>query len=261
MKQITMYLVLLLCLFLQITSVAAQEVLYKSNSGQIQTAYLPPVVSAGQVKTHVSDLGTEVNNVLPNLELETVRLEKGRKFIVISEQNLNNNNVSGIPVIFKSVQKEYLAYDRPPANIVFKGKIEKTKGPRRFGKSGTVKVLLEKMTIDTITYPVEALISKIDNKNVYGNTIVASPCYLANLANTANDGVIHSTIKDPCGSDTCTTKTFAKPLVFAGAAALQLADLLLLPFAAAFKKGTDVNIPLNTYFEIKLDKDLYVLNL
>lgn len=144
---------------------------------------------------------------------------------------------------------------------MFKGKIEKTHKPRMMGKSGTIKIALEKITVDSITYPVTALISKIDNKKVFFNTIGASPCYLSNLADAANNGVIHSSLKDPCGSNMCTTNTYTKPLAFLGAAALQIADLMLSPFAAVTRKGKDVDIPLNTYFEIKLDKDLYVLNI
>lgn len=174
---------------------------------------------------------------------------------------MNNGNVEGIPVRFESVQKEYLTYDKKPSKIVFKGKIEKTHKPRMMGKSGTIKIALEKITVDSITYPVTALISKIDNKKVFFNTIGASPCYLSNLADAANNGVIHSSLKDPCGSNMCTTNTYTKPLAFLGAAALQIADLMLSPFAAVTRKGKDVDIPLNTYFEIKLDKDLYVLNI
>ena len=70
---------------------------------------------------------------------------------------------------------------------MFKGKIEKTHKPRIMGKSGTVKIALEKITVDSITYPVTALISKIDNKKVFFNTIGASPCYLSNLADAANN--------------------------------------------------------------------------
>ena len=61
------------------------------------------------------------------------------------------------------------------------------------GKSGTVKIALEKITVDSITYTVTALISKIDNKKVFFLSATKSPCYLSNLAYAANNGVIHST--------------------------------------------------------------------
>ncbi len=206
-------------------------------------------------------ISEEFNTLLPDMEFDTIKLEKGRKFLVMSEQNISNNNISGVPVVFESVQKEYLDYNKKPSKIVFKGIIEKTNKPKFAGKSGSVKIKLEKITVDSITYPVTALISKIDNKKVYFNTLYAAPCYLDNLADAANSGVIHSSIKDPCGADTCTINTYKKPFVFLGAAALQAADLLLSPIIAIGHRGKDIDIPLKTYFEIKLDQDLYVLDI
>lgn len=262
MKRIILYMVLLLSLFSQLSVANAQEINYKvKDVNKTHTAYISQPLLKENVDPKTENIENGMNTLIQNMEFETVKLEKGRKFIVVSDQNLSNNVSGEIPVVFESVQKEYLSYDKQPAKIVFKGKIEKTGKPRVLGKSGTVKIALEKITIDTITYPVAALISKIDNKQVYLNTLSGSPCYLANLANALDTGVIHSNLKDPCGSNMCSTKTYTRPLVFIGAAALQAADLLLSPFAAAVKRGNDVSIPKNTYFEIKLDKDLYVLNL
>lgn len=262
MKRIIILLLLLASLFSQLTVAKAEQITYKVKEiDKTQTAFIHRPMPQEEISEKAKNIESGANSILPDMEFETVKLEKGRKFIVVSEQNLNNGNVEGIPVRFESVQKEYLTYDKKPSKIVFKGKIEKTHKPRMMGKSGTVKIALEKITVDSITYPVTALISKIDNKKVFFNTIGASPCYLSNLADAANNGVIHSSLKDPCGSNMCTTNTYTKPLAFLGAAALQIADLMLSPFVAVTRKGNDVDIPLNTYFEIKLDKDLYVLNI
>lgn len=261
MKHSILYLVLLLSLFSQLTVAKAEEIASQDNK-KVQTAYMNQQILSTPVKNKSNMINESFNTIMPEMEFETVKLEKGRSFVVVSEQNLNNNILEGTPIKFESVQKEYLAYDKIPTKVVFQGTVEKTGKPRLAGKGGTVKIKLEKITIDKITYPVEALISKIDNKKVYFNTLSAAPCYLANLANAADNGVIHSSLKDPCGSEMCTTqKVYAKPLVFLGAAALQAADLLLLPFSALGRRGADVDIPLNTYFEIKMNKDLYVLNI
>lgn len=262
MKRIIILLLLLASLFSQPTVAKAEQITYKvKETDKTQAAFIHRPMPQEEISDKAKNLESGANSILPDMEFETVKLEKGRKFIVVSEQNLNNDNAEGIPVRFESVQKEYLTYEKKPSKIVFKGKIEKTHKPRMMGKSGTIKIALEKITVDSITYPVAALISKIDNKKVYFNTLAGSPCYLANLADAANSGVIHSSLKDPCGGNTCTTNTYTKPLAFLGAAALQIADLMLSPFVAVTRKGNDVDIPLNTYFEIKLDKDLYVLNI
>ncbi len=201
------------------------------------------------------------NEILENFELNTIKLEKGRRFIVVSDRNLSSESISGIPVVFESVQKEYLDYNKKPSKVCFKGIVEKTSKPKLAGKSGTVKVKLEKITIDQVTYPVEAVISKIDNKKVYFNTLAGTAMYGANLADTASNGTIHTSLKDPCGNMICTTaNSYQKPFIFAGAAAVLAADLLISPISSLFKTGNEVSIPQNTLFEIKLDKDMYVLD-
>ena len=261
MKKCILQLLIFLCAFSVFAKNEAQSNNYEVTSiNNYKTAYIPShYYNVGKTTPNV--IRESAEEILHDVEFETIKLEKGRRFTVISEQNLNNNIAYGIPVRFESVQNEYLAYNKKPAKITFHGVVEKTSRPRIIGKSGSIKIQLNKITIDKITYPVEALISKMNNRNVYLSTLTGSPNYWGNLADAANSGVIHSTIKDPCGVDTCNITSLKKPFIFFGAATLQAADLLLSPFVALGKRGNDVDIPLNTYFEIKLDKDLYVLNI
>lgn len=264
MKRYVTQCLIILCIFWHPKCSTAQEFDYKvinpTKHKNLNLAYIHP--SYYQKQLNDNTLGREtVNTIYQNMEFDTIKLEKGRSFTVISDQNLSNNITNGIPVKFESVNKEYLAYNKAPSKITFHGTVKKTGKPRLAGKTGTIKIELEKITIDRITYPVEALISKIDNRNVYNGNLAGTPNYLYNLANAANNGFIHSSIKDPCDQDLCNVNTYTRPLLFLGAAALQTADLLLSPFVALGKRGENLNIPLNTYFEIKLDKDLYVLNI
>ncbi len=195
------------------------------------------------------------------IEFTTIKLDKGRRFYVVSEQNINNKILEGEIVKFNAVTKEYLTYDKKPAKISFYGYVEKTSGPRLAGKSGTVKVKLEKIAVDKVSYPVEAVITKVDNKSTFGGMIAGAPMYLDNVADAANEGIIHNHLKDPCGDMTCSIETFKKPLVFLGASALQAADILIAPFVAIKKRGKDIEYPPNTFFEIKLEKELHVLDI
>lgn len=268
MKRIYAYLVILLTLFSQpVHSYTSENTklisdYQKPETQNSKTAYLGNKMLQSNLEEKSQNINQEVNSILPNLELDTLKIEKGRKFVVVSDRNLESTSVSGLPVKFESIQKEYLTFDKEPSKIVFEGKVEKTGKPRLAGKSGTIKIKLEKITIDKITYPVSALISKIDNKAVYFNTLSAAPIYIANLADAASNGTINSDLKDPCINHSCTTgKNYTRPIIYLTAAALQTADLLLSPLTSLFKKGTSVTIPEKTYFEIKLNKDMYVLNI
>lgn len=262
MKRTFMYMVILLTLYCELSSPGICENTKYISEYQNKTAYIGKTMVDSDITSKVDTINEEMNTILPNIELETMKLEKGRRFVVVSDRNLNNTSVSGIPVRFESVQKEYIVYDKTPSKIIFHGKIEKTGKPRLAGKSGTIKIKLEKITIDKITYPVNALISKIDNKAVYGNTLSASPIYLANLADAATNGTINSGWKDPCNSHYCTSGgNYTRPLIYLSAAALQAADLLIAPLSSLFKTGKNVIIPEKTYFEIKLNKDMFVLDI
>ncbi len=252
MRSRIIYLLVFLCVFLDIQSLQAQEIINPHLTVDEQTVY-------GQENQPVQN--NDIVSMLRDIEVDTIKLEKGRKFLVVSEQNLNNN-ITGLPVSFKSVNNEHLAYNKKPSEITLHGIVEKTGNPRLAGKSATAKVKLQKITIDNITYPVVASISKMDNKNVHLGTLVGPPCYINNLSDLADKGIIHTSAKDPCESTkTCELKTFTKPAWYIVAAALQTADLIISPFVALGKRGNNLNIPENTFFEIKLEEDLNVLNI
>ncbi len=200
-------------------------------------------------------------NATTEKEITAVKLKKGRTFVVKSDLRLSSDISSGTPVKFESLQKESIFYPKSASKVYFKGHVVKTKSPGYAGKSGRVKIALEKITVDNITYPVKALITKRENQRVFMNSLAGNSIYLANLGDTLNSGTINSSYKDPCESHLCDTGTLTRPLVYLGAAALQAADLLISPVASFFKQGKELNIPENTYFEIKLDEDLCVVNL
>lgn len=193
-------------------------------------------------------------------EITAVKLKKGRTFLVKSDLRLSNDVNTGTPVQFDSLSKESIFYPKSPSKVSFKGKVVKTKSPGYAGRSGRIKIALEKITVDNITYPVKALITKKENERVFLNSLGGNSVYLANLGDTISNGTINTIYKDPCTNNICASST-TKPFVYLGAAAIQLADLLVAPIASLFKTGNNLDIPANTYFEIKLDEDLCVISL
>lgn len=269
MKRIIMYTAILLSPFLPLTLINTQKAEANDYINETQTAYFNSTKlngidrSTDGINAAAKIMCTDAKSCLQNMEFSTIKLEKGRKFIVKSDSRLSNDIYSGTTIKFESPQKESIFYKNAPSKVIFQGKVVKTNGPRKAGKSGTVKIELDKITIDKITYPVAAIISKIENKNIRNNNLMADSIYLANLADVANTGTIHSSLKDPCLNNNCIEggSTLKRPALFLVGAALGAADLLISPFVSMLKPGKNVNIPENTYFEIKLDEDLYVLNI
>lgn len=202
---------------------------------------------------------------LAGKELTAVRLAKGRKFDVKSLQAMSVKTKSGTLVSFESVYPEHLFLSKEPSKLLFTGEILKNNPPGKAGSSGTIKIQIQKVKIDNVTYPISAFISKMNDKGVHFNNLALDSLYLANLLNTANNGTItiDKVYKDPCEASNCLTgiNTAARPLYFLAGAALQMADLLLSPIIALLQPGKNIFIPENTQFEIKLDEDLPVLNL
>lgn len=200
---------------------------------------------------------------LAGKELTAVRLEKGRKFDVKSLQPMSANTKSGTIVKFESIYEEKLFVSKEPAKLLFTGEILENNPPGKAGSSGVIKIQIQKVKIDNITYPISAFISKMNKKGVHFNNLALDSLYIANLLNTANKGTItiDKVYKDPCEASNCLTgiNTVARPFYFLAGAALQAADLLLSPIIALLQPGKDIFIPENTQFEIKLDENLPVL--
>lgn len=202
---------------------------------------------------------------LEGKELTAVRLEKGRKFDVKSLQPMSVKTHAGTEVAFETLGPEALFLSKEPSKLLFTGEIVKNNPPGKAGSSGAIKIQIQKVKVDNVTYPVSAFISKMNKKNVYLGNLAMDSLYLANLADRANHGTItiDRVYKNPCDANDCETgiSVGAKPFYYLAGAILQAADLLLSPFAALLIPGNDVYIPENTEFEIKLDEDLPVLNL
>ena len=199
---------------------------------------------------------------LAGKELTAMMLEKGRTFEVKSMQPMSYEATGGTEVQFESLYPERVFMQREPVKLVFTGEIVKNKPPGKGGSSGTLKVMIKNVKLENITYPAEAYITKMNKKSVLFGAVAGPSNYRDNLADTANNGTIHTIYKDPCKTtaDEC-VHTAAKPFYFLTGALLQTADLFIAPIIAFFVPGNEVYIPEGTEFEIKLENDIPVLEI
>lgn len=200
---------------------------------------------------------------LKSVELDAVKLDKNSRFIVQSLQPMNSNSPVGSVIEFVTIRDVSIYPGAKPAKILFTGEIVENKPPRLAGRSSTLKLEISKMTVDKITYPTVAYISKMGKKNVMTGMLSGNSIYLTNLADTANRGTItiDKVYKDPCQYSCDSVKTPVRPLYYLGGAFLQLADLFVAPIVSVFKRGEEIDIPQYTSFEIKLDDSISVLKL
>lgn len=202
-------------------------------------------------------------NCLKSQELEVIKLNKNQKFIVQSQQPMSSDTPVGSLIDFVTVQDVSIFPGEEASKITFTGEIIENKPPRLLGRSSTLKLAINKMKVDKITYPAEAYITKMGKKQIMAGILAAAPIYLGNLADTADKGTItiDKIYKDPCQYRCESIKSPIRPLYYLGGAVLQLADLFIAPVICVFKRGEEIDIPQYTSFEIKLEDDVSLLKL
>lgn len=200
---------------------------------------------------------------LEGKELEAIRLDKGRTFIVRSQQPMSSDTPVGTLIDFESVGNVNIFQDKNPSEVRFTGEIIENKPPRIGGRSSTLKLEINKIKVDNVTYPASAYISKMGKKPILAGVLAGAPIYLDNLADVADKGTvtIDKVYKDPCQYSCESIKTPFRPLYYAGGALLQFADLLIAPVVCFFLPGREIEIPENTAFEIKLENDVSLLKI
>ena len=232
---------------------------YCEGNDKISSCSIVPYVSPDGV---VENFKT-VYKCLADRELEAINIEKGRTFEVKSLQPMSYESSTGTEVVFESIYPEKIFISKDPMKLIFKGEVIKNTPPRKGGSSGTLKVVINGVKLESIVYPAEAYISKMNKRGLMFGAIVGPSIYKDNLSDTANNGVINNYYNmDPCSkaTDEC-VGAVAKPFYFLSGALLHTVDLFLAPVVAFFAPGKEVYIPEGTEFEIKLEKDIPVLEI
>lgn len=223
-----------------------------------------PLVNTTQgIDEQFKDIINHPFGCLEGKELEAIRLDKGRTFIVRSQQPMSSDTPVGTLIDFESVGNVNIFKNKEPSEVKFTGEIIENKPPRAGGRSSTLKLEINKIKVDNVTYPATAYISKMGKKQIFLGVLAGAPIYLDNLADVADKGTvtIDKVYKDPCQYSCETIKSPLRPFYYAGGALLQVADLLLAPIVCFFLPGKEIQIPENTAFEIKLGNDVSLLKI
>lgn len=196
-------------------------------------------------------------------EFETTKIPKGTKFHVRSKQDISDNSKNGTKVSFESTCPQNITNNHATSKLIFKGKIVKSRNPQAGCNGGLIKIKIDKMTIGNITYPVNGMVTKINDKRVLFNNIKGDSSYLYNTITAANmkNGTLHNLYQEPCTKICGDGNAVIAPIYLLGGAVLQTSNLLLSPVAALFKSGKNVNIQKNSDFIIKLEENVFVLKM
>ena len=189
-----------------------------------------------------------------------IKISKGTKFNVISTSNISDWQKSGTTVKFKTKNvingKKYTI----PASTVFSGEIIESHQPQISCNGGLVVIRIHSMNYKGQTVPVNAYITRADDKMIFLNNIKGERTYLKTMWKKGSWGrslfnkMVSLTVK--LGSEGSTFILSPFPFLY-GTICLG-ANTLVSPVTAFFSKGKHISIPSGSPFRIKLLDDTYI---
>ena len=209
----------------------------ENNSTKSTAASTPPIKSIGSIK-----------------------ISKGTSFDVVSSTKISDWLAKGNTVKFKTkspiVKKKYTI----PANTVFTGEITEVHRPQITCNGGLVVIRIKSMVYKGHTVPINAYITRADEKKIFLNNIKGDRTYLKTMWKKGNWGrnifgrMLTLTVN--LGGDGSTL--LLSPFPFAYGTICFGVNTLVSPITAFFSKGGHVSIPVGSDFRIKFLDDAYI---
>lgn len=186
----------------------------------------------------------------------TYKIKKGTSFDVSNISKISDWQTSGSKVRFKlrtSVQGI-------PAGTEFIGEVIESHQPQITCNGGLVVIKVYSMIYKNQTVPINAYITRANDKKIFLNNIKGERTYLKTMWNKGNWGrtlfgrMMNLTVN--LGGEGSTFILSPFPLAY-GTICLG-ANTLISPFCAFFSKGKHVSIPAGSRFRIKLLEEILI---
>lgn len=189
-----------------------------------------------------------------------IKIKKGTTINVASTSNISDWQTSGTSVKFKTKQPIYGKNYTIPASTVFNGEVIESHQPQITCNGGLVVIRVNSMIYKGQTVPVNAYITRANDKKIFLNNIKGERKYLKTMWQKGNWGrTLFSrmlTLTVNLGGEGSTFILSPFPLAY-GTICLG-ANAITSPFCAFFSKGGHVSIPAGRAFKIKLLDDVMI---
>lgn len=205
---------------------------------------------------------TAQKDIVPNHNIinNSVKISKGTSFNVVNSTKISDWLAKGNTVKFYTkspiVKRKYTI----PANTIFTGEILEVHRPQITCNGGLVVIRVRSMTYKGQTVPINAYITRADDKMIFLNNIKGERTYLKTMWKKGNWGrtlfgrMLNLTVD--LGGDGATLLLSPFPFAY-GTICLGL-NTLASPISAFFSKGGHVSIAAGSSFRIKLLDDAYI---
>ena len=189
-----------------------------------------------------------------------IKIRKGTSFNVVNSAKISDWQRKGTTVKFTTktaiVKKKYTI----PASTVFAGEIIESHQPQITCNGGLVVIRIRSMLYKGQTVPINAYVTRADDKMIFLNNIKGDRTYLKTMWKKGNWGralfgrMLNLTVS--LGGDGATL--LLSPFPFAYGTISRGINTLVSPITAFFSKGGHVSIPAGSAFRIKLLDDAYI---
>ena len=217
----------------------------------------PPVKQA-DIKSSVSVTKPPVKS-MPYTGGNT-KVKKGTVFSVINSSAITDRQSRGSTVKFRVSKQINTKHYSIPASTLFTGEIVEVHQPQITCNGGLVAIQVYSMTYKGQTIPLNAYVTRANDKKVFFNDIKGERTYLKTMWKKGGWGrnlfnsMVNLTVR--LGADTSTVVLSPFPFLY-GTLCLG-ANALFSPITAFFSKGGHVSIPANSKFNLKLSEDIYI---
>ena len=214
-----------------------------------------------------SSISTTVNNSAPSVTIQqpvyslgTTKVKSHTSFPVTNVTKINDWLAKGNSVTFKTTKLVNGKGFTIPQGTIFKGSIVDVHQPQITCNGGLVVVKINSMSYNGQTVPVNAYVTRANDKVIFLNNIKGDRTYLKTMWKKGNWGrTLFSkmlTLTVNLGGEGSTLLLSPFPLAY-GTICLGF-NALTSPICAFFSKGEHINIPAGSNFKIKLLDDAYI---
>ena len=191
---------------------------------------------------------------------KNVKMHKGTSFNVVSTCKISDWQKKGTFVKFKTTSLINKRGYTLPSGTVFMGEIIESHQPQVSCNGGLVVIRIRSMVYKGHTIPINAYVTRADDKIIFLNNIKGERTYLKTMWKKGNWGRSlfgrMMTLTVNLGGDGSTFILSPFPLLY-GTLCFG-ANTLISPVTAFFQKGKHVSIESGSPFRIKLREDSYI---
>ncbi len=190
-----------------------------------------------------------------------IRIKKGTKFTVKSQQAVSDATRAGARLSFVSQKAVTQRYVTIPQGTVFKGEVYDSHLPQLSGNGGLIVIGIDSMVFKGSTVGIQAKITKANHKKIFFNNIKGKRTYWKSTANSLKPGtkfykkMMRATSKLADGTIT----VILTPFTVVAGVAVYAVNFVGSPLFGLFGKGGRISVPAGSEFEIKLLEDVYLL--